>query len=177
MYKRQAGALNYGAVICLLPDNHPKRATGAGAILRSQRVDYIHQPVDWLAPTQADLDRFVQALERLLTQGLKVHVYFALSMRVGGFCAVYLFERGLMTHDQAQTLLEQVWAEPPDSVGASLGQAFGGSRADGIKVRRTSLSQNPQRLWVPALNYLRTSRTRLVSQLAGVLDMQQGALE
>ena len=114
-----AGALNYGAVICLLPDNHPKRATGAGAILRSQRVDYIHQPVDWLAPTQADLDRFVQTLERLLTRGLKVHVYFALNLRVSAFCAVYLFERGLMSHDQAHMLLEQVWAEPPDSIRAS----------------------------------------------------------
>ena len=54
-----ASASNYGAVICLLPHDHSKRVTDAAEILGSQQVDYVHLPVDWLAPTQADVDQFV----------------------------------------------------------------------------------------------------------------------
>ena len=47
-----ASASNYGAVICLLPHDHSKRVTDAAEILDSQQVDYVHLPVDWLAPTK-----------------------------------------------------------------------------------------------------------------------------
>ena len=83
-----ASASNYGAVICLLPHDHSKRVTDAAEILDSQQVDYVHLLVDWLAPTQADVDEFTQALDRLMTQGLKVHVHCALNMRVSAFCAI-----------------------------------------------------------------------------------------
>ena len=108
----QAYASNYGAVISLLPQDHPKRLTQASAILASQSVEYWQAPVDWLAPTQANIDQFAWALDRLLAQRLKVHVHCALNMRVSAFCAVYLFERGLMSHDQAQALICEVWGEP-----------------------------------------------------------------
>ena len=55
-----------------------------------------------------------------MTQGLKVHVHCALNMRVSALCAIYLFERGLMTHDQAQALLDQVWGEPLELAWAKL---------------------------------------------------------
>jgi uncharacterized protein (TIGR01244 family) len=87
------GRDGYEAVINLLPDDHDRALADEAVILREQGVDYVHIPVDFDAPTRADLDAFVAAMDARV--GQKIHVHCAANYRVSAFYGLYALRRGL----------------------------------------------------------------------------------
>jgi protein tyrosine phosphatase (PTP) superfamily phosphohydrolase (DUF442 family) len=103
----------YAAVINLLPDGHDLALVDEARILAEQGVDYVYLPVDFDAPTAADLDAFTDALDARLDQ--KVHVHCAANYRVTAFYSLYARRRGLWTAAEADRLVGEIWnpAEHP----------------------------------------------------------------
>ena len=103
----------YGAVINLLPDGHDLALADEGRILAEQGVDYVYLPVDFDAPTRADLDAFTDAMDTRTDQ--KIHVHCAANYRVSAFYSLYARRRGLCTAAEAERLVAEIWnpAEHP----------------------------------------------------------------
>jgi uncharacterized protein (TIGR01244 family) len=97
----------YGAVINLLPDSHERAVADEARILRDHGLDYVHIPVDFGAPTHADLEAFAQAMDA--RRDVKVHVHCAANYRVTAFYSLYALRRRLCTEDEATALVEDVW--------------------------------------------------------------------
>src|SRR3954449_13448532 len=74
------GRDGYEAVVNLLPDTNDRAVPDEAQIVRAQELDYVYIPVDFAAPTHADLERFVEAMDALA--GRKVHVHCAANYRV-----------------------------------------------------------------------------------------------
>ena len=107
------GAEGYDAVINLLPDTHEHAVHDEGDIVRGQGLDYVHIPVDFAAPTHADLEAFAEAMDAHAAQ--KVHVHCAANYRVSAFYGVYARRRGLCTDAEADEIIHDIWdpAEHP----------------------------------------------------------------
>lgn len=103
----------YAAVINLLPDNNERAVHDEADIVVDQGLDYVSIPVDFAAPTHADLERFCEAMDGL--EGRKVHVHCAANYRVSAFYSLYAVHRGRCTVEQADALVRDVWdpAEHP----------------------------------------------------------------
>jgi uncharacterized protein (TIGR01244 family) len=97
----------YDAVINLLPDTHERAVPDEARIVREQGLDYVYIPVDFEAPTPADLEAFVDAMDA--RTGRKVHVHCAANYRVSAFYSLYALRRGLCTDDEANQLVLDVW--------------------------------------------------------------------
>jgi uncharacterized protein (TIGR01244 family) len=106
-------AERYDAVINLLPDMHEHAVRDEAAIVRDQGLDYVYIPVDFAAPTRADLEAFADAMDALA--GQKVHVHCAANYRVSAFYGLYALQRGLCTEPEANELIRGIWdpAEHP----------------------------------------------------------------
>jgi protein tyrosine phosphatase (PTP) superfamily phosphohydrolase (DUF442 family) len=96
----------YDAVINLMPTGENSVADEE-AIVREQGLDYVFIPVDFEAPTSADLDAFAAAMDARSDQ--KVHVHCAANYRVTAFYSLYATQRGLCTPEAASELLQSVW--------------------------------------------------------------------
>ena len=96
----------YDAVINLMPDSENAVADEA-RIVRDQGLDYVYIPVDFQAPTRADLEAFIDAMDA--RSGGKVHVHCAANYRVSAFYSLYALRRGLCTQDEADELVHSVW--------------------------------------------------------------------
>jgi uncharacterized protein (TIGR01244 family) len=112
----QLGALRregYDAVVNLLPDGHERAVTDESSIVRDQGLDYVHIPVDFAAPTHADLLRFAEAMDE--QDGRKVHAHCAANYRVSAFYGLYALQKGTCTVEQADELVRDLWdpAEHP----------------------------------------------------------------
>ncbi len=103
----------YAAVINLLPDNNERAVHDEADIVADQGLDYVSIPVDFAAPTHADLERFCEAMDGL--EGRKVHVHCAANYRVSAFYSLYALRQGRCTVEQADALVRDVWdpAEHP----------------------------------------------------------------
>jgi uncharacterized protein (TIGR01244 family) len=101
----------YEAVINLLPDTNERAVTDEAEIVQGQGLDYVSIPVDFAAPTRADLERFVRAMDAL--DGRKVHVHCAANYRVSAFYGLYALAQGRCTVEQADALVQDVW-DPAD---------------------------------------------------------------
>jgi len=97
----------YAAVINLLPDSSEHAIANERGIVESQRLEYIHIPVDFTHPTRSDFKRFSDAMERL--SGKKVHVHCAANYRVSAFYSLYAARHGLWSEDQAMAFINSVW--------------------------------------------------------------------
>ena len=100
------GGEGYEAVINLMPDGEGSVADEARIVL-DQGLDYVYLPVDFDAPTSADLDAFVDAMDA--RAGAKVHVHCAANYRVTAFYGMYALRRGLCTQAEANELVASVW--------------------------------------------------------------------
>ena len=102
----------YEAVINLMPDGENSVADEA-RIVQDQELDYVYIPVDFEAPTHADLEAFADAMDA--RAGGKVHVHCAANYRVSAFYSLYALRHGLCTEDEANELVQDVWnpAEHP----------------------------------------------------------------
>jgi uncharacterized protein (TIGR01244 family) len=101
----------YDAVINLLPDTHERAATDEAAIVRDQGLDYVYIPVDFEAPTHADLEAFAEAMDA--RTGQKLHVHCAANYRVSAFYSLYALGKGLCTEAEAKALVHDLW-DPAD---------------------------------------------------------------
>jgi protein tyrosine phosphatase (PTP) superfamily phosphohydrolase (DUF442 family) len=75
-------------------------------------LEYVHIPVVWEAPTQTDLARFLDVMDRY--RGRKVLVHCALNMRVSCFVLLYRVLRLGVPLDEATETMHRIWQ--PDEV-------------------------------------------------------------
>jgi uncharacterized protein (TIGR01244 family) len=97
----------YDAVINLLPDSSEHAVPDEARIVLDQGLDYVYIPVDFAAPTHADLEAFDAALDA--RSGQKLHVHCAANYRVSAFYSLYALRRGLCTDDEAEQLVQSLW--------------------------------------------------------------------
>jgi uncharacterized protein (TIGR01244 family) len=97
----------YHVVINLLPDSHQHAVSDEARIVRHQGLDYVYIPVDFEAPTHADLEAFAAAMDARV--GKKVHAHCAANYRVSAFYGLYALQRGLCTENEADELIQDVW--------------------------------------------------------------------
>ena len=100
----------YDAVINLMPDGESSVPDEARIVLE-QGLDYVYIPVDFQAPTRADFEAFVDAMDA--RSGGTVHVHCAANYRVTAFYSLYALRRGLCTADEANELVHSIW-DPAD---------------------------------------------------------------
>jgi uncharacterized protein (TIGR01244 family) len=97
----------YEAVINLLPGGHDRAVTDEAEIVQAQGIDYVHIPVDFEAPSTADLQQFTEAMDR--QAGKKVHIHCAANYRVSAFYSLYALQRGWWNHEEAKAFVAGVW--------------------------------------------------------------------
>ena len=97
----------YDAVINLLPDTYEHAVASEARVVEDQGLRYVYIPVDFDAPTRADLDSFAEALDALA--GQKVHVHCAANYRVSAFYSLYALRKGLCSEADADHLVRDVW--------------------------------------------------------------------
>jgi protein tyrosine phosphatase (PTP) superfamily phosphohydrolase (DUF442 family) len=101
----------YEVVINLAADDPPYAVVDEAEIVHQQGMEYIHIPVDWKAPTTADLDAFIAAMER--NQERKRFVHCIANMRVSAFLFLYRVIEEQIAADEAQELLHRIWQPNP----------------------------------------------------------------
>ncbi len=108
-------ALGVRHVVNLGLHSHPKALPDEAASVATYGMAYIHIPVDFANPTQADFDRFRSVLEGL--KDVPVHVHCIANYRVSAF--FYRYRRDVLGVDegQARADLEALWQ--PDGVWAA----------------------------------------------------------
>lgn len=95
------------AVIDLLPATVDHAVAGEAEIVAGQGIGYVAIPVDYEAPTRADFDAFVRAMDE--HDGQRVHVHCAANYRVSAFYALYAELRGRWTREQADAFVADLW--------------------------------------------------------------------
>jgi protein tyrosine phosphatase (PTP) superfamily phosphohydrolase (DUF442 family) len=105
-------ALGVRHVVNLGLHSHEKALPDEASSVRALGMAYIHIPVDFKNPTDADFDRFCTVMAEL--QSVPVHVHCIANYRVSAF--VYRWRRDVLGMDEAAARpdLEQVWQ--PDAV-------------------------------------------------------------
>jgi protein tyrosine phosphatase (PTP) superfamily phosphohydrolase (DUF442 family) len=94
-------------VINLLPDSYEHAVPDEARIVREQGLDYVYIPVDFDAPTHADFEAFVDAMDARTDQ--QVHVHCAANFRVSAFYSLYALRNGSCTEDEADELVQSIW--------------------------------------------------------------------
>jgi protein tyrosine phosphatase (PTP) superfamily phosphohydrolase (DUF442 family) len=74
-------------------------------------LEYLHIPVLWGAPTAADLDRFITAMQAL--DGRRVFVHCAANKRVSAFMAVYRIAALGWPREVALAEMHALWEPDP----------------------------------------------------------------
>ena len=98
----------YEVVINLAPSSRLEGAVIKEAeILDSEKLEYIHIPVDFNNPSNEDFEKFVTYIERY--QEKKIWVHCAANMRVSAF--VYKYRRDILNlpHQEIVEDMETIW--------------------------------------------------------------------
>ncbi|MEO5925973.1 MAG: protein tyrosine phosphatase family protein [Bryobacteraceae bacterium] len=93
-------------------DNPPYSLAGEAVIVRELGLAYVHIPVDFKAPTEADLIRFCDAMDANV--GRKKFVHCAANKRVTVFLGLYRVIRLGWEREAAFDLVRGLWE--PDAV-------------------------------------------------------------
>jgi len=99
-------------VINLALADSPRALPDEPGTLAALGLRYIHIPVEFTAPTEADFDAFAAAMDGLGDS--PVHVHCAANYRVSAFIYRYRVERLGCSEDAARADLEAIWE--PDAV-------------------------------------------------------------
>ena len=105
------GEVGYEVVINLMPDDSPYAVAGEAGIVTGQGVAYVPLPVDFEAPTQADLDAFFAAMDA--NRGRMTHVHCAVNARVSAFVSLYLLRAGRWSIEEGDSHIHEIW-DPAD---------------------------------------------------------------
>ena len=105
---RDVAAEGFAVVINLVPTNPPHLLEGEGELVESLGMEYVHIPVDWNNPTDADFAAFEAAVNRL--SGEKVLIHCAANYRVTAFYSLYAQKHLGWTGEQAEAFRAQIWA-------------------------------------------------------------------
>jgi uncharacterized protein (TIGR01244 family) len=97
----------YNTVINLLPDSYEHAVADEARIVRDQGLDYVYIPVDFDAPTRADLEAFTDAMDA--RPGQTIHVHCAANYRVSAFYSLYALRKGLCTEAEADGIVQEIW--------------------------------------------------------------------
>ncbi len=94
-------------VVNLALHTHDKALQDETASVQALGMTYVHLPVDFSAPTEADLRTFYRIMEEC--RGSTVHVHCIANMRVSAFLYRYHRERMGMPEREARAFMDQVW--------------------------------------------------------------------
>jgi uncharacterized protein (TIGR01244 family) len=95
-------------VINLATYNPGHSLEGEADLVRSLGMDYIHIPVDWGNPTDADFAAFEQTMTRL--EGAPVLIHCAANYRVTAFYSLYARKHLGWSEAQAEALRSRIWS-------------------------------------------------------------------
>jgi protein tyrosine phosphatase (PTP) superfamily phosphohydrolase (DUF442 family) len=106
-------AAGYTVVINLALHDNPRYALAdEPGTVASLGMKYVHIPVQFDAPTDADLERFFAVMDE--NSDTKLWVHCAANKRVSVFLGLYLYLRCGKPADEAFALQRDIWA--PDAV-------------------------------------------------------------
>lgn len=115
-------------VINLALHSHEKALPDEAASVAAQGMHYIHIPVEFDAPTDADFDRFAEVMADL--ESATVHVHCIMNFRVSAF--LYRYRRDLPGMDEAEARAEMDALWQPGGVWAKF---IGDTEAEGLPHR------------------------------------------
>ena len=113
---RALASQGYQVVINLLPDTSEHAVPDERNIVESQRLEYIHIPVDFARPEQSDFAQFSDAMDR--TSNKKAHLHCAANYRVSAFYSLFAIKRGYWDVEQGLDFIHSLW-RPADYPGWS----------------------------------------------------------
>ena len=99
----------FKTVINLAPHQAENALANEAEVLRALDLNYIHIPVDFKMPTDADFAAFVSAIQPLLAKKRKVWVHCAANMRVSAFIYRYRCEILGESRGMAEADLHKIW--------------------------------------------------------------------
>lgn len=121
---RAIADLGFGTVVNLALPTSSNALAGEAEIVTNLGMNYFHIPVEWQAPSQANLVDFFRLMDAFRETPLWVHC--ALNMRVSAF--VYLYRRLRLSEADADArrIMDLVWK--PDAVwSAFIAEALAGA--------------------------------------------------
>ena len=86
---------------------HAKALADETASVAALGMDYIHQPVEFSAPTAADLQAFCDLMDRL--QGRTIHVHCIANWRISAFMYRWRVDRLGWDQARARVDLDAIW--------------------------------------------------------------------
>jgi len=100
-------ALGVRHVINLGLHSHPKALPDEAGSLAALGIAYIHQPVDFQAPSLEDFRRFCAKMNEL--RDVPLHVHCIMNYRVSAF--IYRYRRDVLEQDDtlARAEMERIW--------------------------------------------------------------------
>ena len=104
-------AAGYEVVINLATGQTPRDLPNEADVVAAQGMEYVHIPVVWDNPTEADLARFFEAMDA--TQHKKRFVHCIANMRVSAFVFLYRVLRQGMPMDEARATMAKIWQPNP----------------------------------------------------------------
>jgi len=97
----------FDRIIFLAFTNHPKAVAHEDDIVRDQGLQFIHIPVEWESPSQADFAAFAAIMHTFGSGKTLVHCEVNFRASVFGFLYHVLFEGADI--DEAMTLMQSIW--------------------------------------------------------------------
>ena len=105
---RDAAAEGFTTIINLAPVNPPYTPANEAGLARELGLNYIHIPVAWNNPTDADFAAFERAMSE--TAGDKTLIHCAANFRVTAFYTLYARKHLGWSEAQAAALRDRIWA-------------------------------------------------------------------
>jgi protein tyrosine phosphatase (PTP) superfamily phosphohydrolase (DUF442 family) len=105
-------AAGFELVINLAMDQPPYQLPGEAELVQELGMAYVHIPVVWESPQQADLERFYQVMQE--NRERKVFVHCVMNYRATAFVYLYRCQVEGMDLTLARRDMEKIWK--PDSV-------------------------------------------------------------
>ena len=99
-------ALGVTVIVNLGPHDHEKALPGEAGIVEGLGMRYVHIPVDFAEPREADYARFSEVMAQ--TRGERVHIHCIANARVTAFLYRYRREAGT-PEPELRAMLDRVW--------------------------------------------------------------------
>lgn len=103
----QIKELGVSHVINLALHDHEKSLPDERSVVEELGMEYIHIPVIFDSPTEADFDQFCDEMDRLKNQS--VHVHCIVNARVSAFLYRYRRDRLGWDEQDAKEDMEKIW--------------------------------------------------------------------